>query len=139
MTPTTLREQLIRDEGCRLRVYDDARGIPTIGVGRNLRDKGISQHEADALLDADILECAASVTSTWPWTMKLDEARRAVLVSMRFNLGLRGLFGFTHMLAAAERGDYAEAAKEMLRSQWAGQVGLRAARLAMQMESGEWV
>ncbi|HYE19703.1 MAG TPA: glycoside hydrolase family protein [Tepidisphaeraceae bacterium] len=134
----TLREQLIRDEGCKLRVYKDSRGIETIGVGRNLRDKGISQHEADMLLDADILEYSAAVIANLPWSLRLDEARRAVLVNMAFNLGVRGLLGFRNMLAAVEAGQYDRAADEMMDSQWAGQVGERAARLARQMQTGIW-
>ena len=134
----TLREQLIRDEGCKLRVYKDSRGIETIGVGRNLRDKGISQHEADMLLDADILEYSAAVIAHLPWSLRLDEARRAVLINMAFNLGVRGLLGFKNMLAAVEAGAYDRAAAEMMDSRWAGQVGERAARLARQMQMGEW-
>lgn len=135
----TLRDQLIRDEGCRLRVYDDTRGIPTIGVGRNLRDKGISQSEADLLLDHDLSESAAAVSLNLPWTDHLDEPRRAVFINMTFNLGMAGLLKFTRTLALAERGEYDEAAQEMLRSKWARQVGLRATRLSEQLRTGEWV
>lgn len=39
------RQQLTVDEGVRARVYSDTIGIPTIGVGRNLRDVGLSQDE----------------------------------------------------------------------------------------------
>lgn len=134
----TLRDQLLRDEGCRLKVYADSRGIPTIGVGRNLRDKGISQAEADTMLDADIAEYTAAVIARVPCATRLDEARRGVLVSMAFNLGVGGLLAFQKMLAALEAGDYATAATEMLDSDWATQVGPRAERLARQMREGEW-
>ena len=43
------------------------------------------------------------------------------------------------MLNALQDGRYADAAKAMLDSKWAKQVGDRARRLAQQMESGEWV
>ena len=133
-----LREQLIRDERCVLRVYNDSLGVPTIGVGRNLRDKGLSQHEADILLDNDILEVSAAVTSNLPWTMGLDEPRRAVLLNMAFNMGLGGLMEFTKTLAHVEAGEFHEASLEMLRSTWATQVGDRAVRLSIQMRTGEW-
>lgn len=134
----SLRDQIIRDEGCRLRVYDDSRGIPTIGVGRNLRDKGISQAEADAMLDADLREYTAAVVARIPAALALDDARRGVLVNMAFNLGIAGLLAFTKMLAAVEAGDWDRAAVEMMDSRWATQVGERAARLARQMQTGQW-
>jgi lysozyme len=129
---------LTRDEGCRLRVYNDSLGVPTIGVGRNLRDKGISQIEADFLLDNDIAEYSAAVLARIPAAYRLDEVRRAVLVGMAFNLGLTGLMKFSKLLAAVERGDYDVAAAEMMDSRWATQVGDRAARLARQIQTGEW-
>jgi len=140
----TLRDQLLRDEGCRLRLYQDQVGKWTIGVGRNLQDVGISQAEADFLLDNDISRASAAVIAHLPWTMTLDEVRRAVLINMAFNMGIgnaakrTGLLGFPKLLAACERGDWATAATEMLDSKWAGQVGVRAERLADQMRSGEW-
>ena len=76
--PATLREQLIRDEGLRLTVYDDAGGSPTIGVGRNLRDKGISHAEAELMLDNDILEYTAAVIARIPWCHTLDPIRFGV-------------------------------------------------------------
>jgi len=134
----TLREQLIRDEGMRLRPYRDSVGKLTIGVGRNLDDKGISLGEADLLLDNDLSEYSAAVLARVPSAYKLDEARRAVLVGMAFNMGIAGLMRFKVMLAMVERGDYAEAARAMLDSLWARQVGHRAERLAIQMETGTW-
>lgn len=137
MIPQTLREQLVRDEGLRLKVYNDSRGIPTIGIGRNLRDKGISQAEAELMLDNDILEYTAAVVARVPWCHTLDPVRFEVLVNMAFNLGIGGLLEFTKTLALLERQDYGEAAREMLRSKWAEQVGLRAERLARQIATGE--
>jgi hypothetical protein len=43
------------------------------------------------------------------------------------------------MLAAAQRGDWVEAAAQMLESLWATQVKGRALRLAQQMRTAEWV
>ena len=42
------------------------------------------------------------------------------------------------MLAAMEQGDYQTAAKEMLASKWAVQVGRRAVELSKIMQTGEW-
>lgn len=134
----TLREQLIRDEGIRLRPYTDTRGKLTIGCGRNLTDKGISPDEMDYLLDHDIEEAKRGVLTALPWAMGLDEPRFAVLVNMAFNMGLRGMLGFRKMLEAVAQADYESAAAELLDSTYAQQVGQRAQRLARQLVTGEW-
>jgi lysozyme len=55
---------------------------------------------------------------------------------MCFNLGIARLRGFKKMLAAMQAGDVETAAKEMLDSTWAKQVGARAHRLAAQWRAG---
>lgn len=134
----TLRDQLLRDEGVRLKVYKDSVGVLTIGVGRNLEDKGLSLAEAELMLDNDITEFTAAVLAALPWTARLDEVRRAALINLAFNLGVRGLLGFQKALVAIEAGDWFTAAAHMMDSRWAKQVGIRAERLAEQMRSGEW-
>ena len=44
-----LLEELVKHEGLRLQVYQDTLGIDTIGIGRNLEDRGISKEELDEL------------------------------------------------------------------------------------------
>ena len=133
-----LLTQLLRDEGLQLRPYRDTVGKLTIGVGRNLDDKGISREEALEMLDHDVSEATQSLTETLPWVTSLDEARQGVLINMAFNLGLRGLLQFHQTLQAVENGHWRAAAQHMLDSKWARQVGPRATRLALQMETGEW-
>jgi len=125
-----LREQLIRHEGVRLKPYRDSEGKLTIGVGRNLDDVGISREEALFLLDGDILQAQAGVIRYLPWSARLDRPRFEVLVNMAFNLGIKGLLGFPKFLIALEDGHYGDAAREMLDSKWATQVGQRAVELA---------
>lgn len=132
----SLREQLIRDEDLKLKVYNDSLGVPTIGVGRNLRDKGISPYEADLLLNNDIVEHTIEVLKAIPWSGALDAIRFEVLVNMSFNMGTMGLLKFVKMLTALRSADYTTAAKEMLDSTWAKQVGARAMRLSQQMILG---
>ena len=134
----TLKEQLIRDEGIKLRLYQDSRGIPTIGVGRNLRDKGISLSEAEMLLDNDLRD-AFRLADQIPWVTDLDEARRNVLFNLAFNLGVQGLLGFTKTLELLKQRRYAEAAAELLRSDLAKQAPNRAERLSLQLEHGQWL
>ena len=52
-----LANQLIKHEGLRLTPYRCPAGRLTIGIGRNLEDKGITEKEAVMLLKNDIQEC----------------------------------------------------------------------------------
>lgn len=128
--------QLVTHEGIRLKPYRDSEGILTIGVGRNLEDKGISESEAMILLDNDITDAYLDSQRLVPNFARLNGPRKQVIVNMMFNLGWPRLRGFKKMLAALAREDFDEAAREMLDSKWAGQVGLRAVQLADIMRRG---
>ena len=149
MTINNISEQLLRDEGVRLLVYDDATGIPikpgthvvghpTIGIGRALDVHGISMAEALYLNNDDIKDVQNGLLDSLPWLANLDVVRFAALENMAFNLGVNGLLGFTETLAAIKQGDYELAAEDMLQSEWAQQVGDRANRLALQIKTGVW-
>lgn len=133
-----ITEQLIRDEGLKLRPYRDTVGKLTIGVGRNLDDVGISEAEARVLLASDILHAQRMLEQSYPWYVGLNDARRGALINMTFNMGIAGLATFRQFLVALSSGEYASAARHMLDSKWAEQVGSRAQRLAIQVESGVW-
>lgn len=132
-----LRDQLTLHEGLQLQPYIDTVGKITIGVGRNLDDKGISEAEAQYLLFNDMEEVKKSLSIALPWTAQLDEIRYRVIFDMCFNLGITRLLQFKNTLAAVKRGDYTEAASLMLQSKWAIQVRKRATRLAAMMRSGQ--
>jgi len=131
--------QLVQHEGLRLKPYADTVGKLTIGVGRNLTDKGISEGEASFLLRNDIADVEHELSARLPWFAMLNEVRRRVLFDMAFNLGTAGLLKFKNTLAAIERGDYEAGARGMLASKWAAQVGRRAERLAKMMATGQEV
>jgi lysozyme len=131
-----LKTQLVRHEGMVLKVYRDSIGIPTIGVGRNLQDVGVTEAEALMLLDHDILGVLDDLDRECQWWRQLSETRQLVLADMCFNLGIVRLKGFRNALQAAQDGRYEDAAREMLDSRWAKQVGPRALRLAEMMKEG---
>lgn len=145
-------EQLRRDEGVLLYVYDDATGkpicsgdkvigYPTIGIGRLIdlrKGGGITQEEAEYLLQNDIARRVRELAICLPWINQLDEARHGVLVNMSFQLGTAGLMAFKKTLKYVQDGKYMAAANEMLHSKWAEQTPERAARLAKQMMTGIW-
>lgn len=133
MNDHRLAKQLLVDEGLRLKPYRCTAGKLTIGVGRNLDDRGITEAEAMAMLENDIKRCWTEVVTALPWVTMAPEPVQEALVNMCFNLGLGGLMGFRRALGLLEEGRYREAAGEMLRSRWAEQVGARAERLAEMM------
>ncbi len=139
----TLDDQIIsqikRDEGLSLKLYYDTMGNVSIGYGRNLTANGIRQDEADLMVQNDYLQAKRLTGAALPWAASLADPRYAVLVEMAFNMGILGLLGFHVMLGALQAGDFQAAAAAMLNSEWAKQVGDRAARLSQQMETNSWV
>ncbi len=131
-----LRQQLIEHEGVRLTAYLDPAGKVTIGCGRNLSDVGISLTMSDQMLDEDIGRALEGCRRAFGWFDGLDEVRQRVLVDMTFNMGLSRLLGFRLMLSAVQAENFEEAARQMLKSRWATQVGPRAIRLAEWMRKG---
>src|SRR3954467_3517707 len=129
MIAALLIKELVRDERLELKVYNDSKGIPTIGVGRNLQGKGISREEAYHLLNNDIEEVVVDLDQHLPWWRQLDEVRQRVLANMRFNMGHEEFFKFHTTLALIHNGKYDEAATHLLKLKWADDVGTRAIRL----------
>lgn len=137
-----LTEQLIRDEGDVPYAYKDSLGYWTIGVGFLIdKEKGGRLPEAvrDFWLEYEINDKARQLRARLPLFEDLNKARQDALINMAFNLGVSGLLGFKNTLALLRMGKYKEAAKEMLNSKWANQVGGRAKRLSKQIETGEYV
>ena len=132
----SLKEQLVRHEGLRLTVYDCPAGYKTIGVGRNIEQKGITEEEAFYLLDNDIEYFTNQLEENLIGFQDLSEGKKAVLVNMAFNLGVNGLLKFKNMLAAVFEERWEDASSEMLNSKWADQVGNRAIELSEIMANG---
>ena len=129
-----LLRQLPIDEGVRYKPYRCTAGKLSIGVGRNLDDVGLRPDEVGLMLRNDIAEAERAARKLVPNFEQLDDARKAVVVNMAFNLGETRLAGFRNTLAAIARGDFVAAARGMRASLWAKQVGARAERLATIME-----
>lgn len=129
---------ITREEGTRLKPYRDTEGLLTIGIGRCLDTTGINADEAQYLLRTDLQRASQAVELLGRWTAQLDDVRWAALVAMAFQMGAAGLRKFKATLAAMEAGDYAQAARQMLRSLWARQTPARAQRTARMVETGQW-
>lgn len=138
---TEATNQIKLDEGCVLYAYDDHLGYVTVGYGRLLdkrRGGGISQSEAEYLLENDIDKKLSELRNKLPWFDNLDDPRKGVLLNMAFQLGIAGLLNFKNTLASVQAGDYEAAATRMLKSKWSKQTPNRAKRMAEQMRAGQW-
>jgi lysozyme len=151
-----LRVQLSKHEDRRRFVYDDATGRPvaigsqirgklTVGVGRNLEDRGLSEDEIDYLLDNDIADAIRDAQKL-RWFEALDGVRQAVIVELVFNLGLTRLLGFKKFLAAMAEQRWPHAAAELANSKWQKQVDPklgdgkgRADTLIHMIKTGAWL
>jgi Phage-related lysozyme (muraminidase) len=124
------------DEGFRQFLYRCTANKLTIGYGFNLEDCGIPEVVAAFWLEYEVKEVERELAKNFPTYRVLDKVRQDVLLNMAYNLGVPKLMEFRNMLSAICENDYATAAKHMLDSKWAKQVGMRAQRLARAMETG---
>jgi len=157
------RDELVKmvalHEGIVLNVYQDHLGINTVGIGRNLDDRGITdgellfmnktiddvydngltEEEAYYLCMNDIAIVEKELLDSKPIVNQLNDVRQMVLVDMAFNMGVPRLKLFKNMWLAIEKVNYPLACEEMIDSRWASQVGNRAMKLSLAMKNGEWI
>lgn len=131
------KKQLILHESEELKLYKDTVGKYTIGIGRNLSDRGITKEESEFLFTTDYNLVIKELDRNLSWWKNLDEVRQRVLFDMCFNLGVTKLLAFKNTLEAIRTGRYDDAAEGMLNSLWAKQVKGRAIRLAKMMRTGK--
>ena len=138
--PRDIMELLLRHEGERLKPYRCSAGKLTIGVGHNLDDNGIPKHISDALLMHDLAECLRELRANFPWFEKLNDARRAAVTDMVFNMGLPAFKKFKNTIRFIEADEFENASMEMLDSKWAREDVSpdRSGRLSIMMRTGEW-
>lgn len=146
MNRDTLKQELTRDEGLRLKAYQDTRGFWTIGVGHLLgsrqRMSDITEREALALLEVDIEDAEALARSLVDQFDNMNDARQRALVNMAFNRGSH-LTTSAKILPAIQRAalsnsvvDWAAVRDAIDGTPWAQQVGKRAERLAAMFATG---
>ena len=140
-----LLDQIVRHEGKRPEVYDDAtgkpirpgtfvKGYPTIGVGRNLV-RGLSDDEILYLLKNDMEISKQEVERTFPWYHKISWIRKRVILDLHHARGLPNMLKWKPFLRHCEEEKFDLAADFILKSAWAQVVGQRAKRLAFMMRN----
>jgi GH24 family phage-related lysozyme (muramidase) len=140
---TDLSEALIGEEEGRIKhVYPDSRGLLTIGIGCLCDPKVPGAGLCDAAIDAqfahDSLE-AHTLAARFPHYSELSDVRKAVLVSMCFQMG-GGPLHWPDFVAALEARNYTAAAGAGRDSSWwREQTPKRAEREMQMLQLNTWV
>lgn len=130
---------LEREEGWRDEPYYCSEDFPTVGFGFKLGPKHaplpefvLPREAGEAWLRSLVIK----INDELALTPGANVARRAILLSMAYQLGLNGCLGFHNMWRAIQAGDWERAAREALDSLWAAQTPERAARHAEVLRTG---
>jgi len=133
-----IQKQVKIDEGKRLFVYPDSRGILTVGWGHALLPNSEITEEIAVLL----FEMDWKRITDWygffikKYQIELSPVRRGVIINMLFQMGYKGVCKFKKMITYLKVENYDKAAEEMLDSQWSRNHKSRSFRLARQMKTG---
>lgn len=124
-----LKSMIKHHEGKRLEVYKDTVGKDTIGYGHLVKpgedfSKGITDQQADELFDKDF-EHHVKGARTTPGYNLADQRRKQAMVDLAYNMGPNWHKTWPKFSAAASKGDWKTAAKELQSSKWYKQVGNR--------------
>lgn len=126
------------DESCELKMYLDTKKINTIGWGFNLDANKIPQEVADYLLYYMMREALKDAKefcgAGWD---KMNEARRAVMINLAYNVGRKTLFSFTTLRTGIQQGNFDYAAARLLSYKWCGDVKTRCPKMVRQLKTGE--
>ena len=141
---TELIKLIELEEGWKPTPYYCSEGYPTIGYGFKLAGKNaplpkfkLPKPAGDVWLNEILDNLHMNVMFEF-WYIDMNSARRAVIISMMYQMGHTGVMKFKKMISALENRDYGKAGDEMLDSRWAKQTPERANRHAIQLNSGEW-
>ena len=138
-----LQKELAADEGCKLEIYLDHLGYPTVGIGHLITEDDelygfevgseVSQEHVDELFHADVQRTLRDCEFLYSDFNDLPEEAQLIIANMCFQLGRPRLSGFKKMKAAVDSRDWREASRQMLDSKWAKQTPNRASRLSHRM------
>lgn len=130
-----IKDIIKKYEGFRHFPYKCTSGKTTIAYGRNLDDVGISEAEAEIMLERDIMRAINDLNKVFPG-FAFTYNREISLIDMIFNLGLTRFRKFKKMIAAIKINDWDEAANQAKDSRWYGQVGQRAVDNVKRLREG---
>ena len=132
-----LRKTLIADEGLKLSLYKCTSGKNTIGVGRNLDDRGISNETAMQMLDEDIELIQHELKENISFFHTLPDIVQQALCNLVFNMGVSRFLAFKKTLVHLRNHEWDKAADELLDSKYASQLPNRSKRVADMIRSAK--
>ena len=145
----SIQDMVAWAEGNKACKYLDTEGIPTIGIGFNLRrgdarslitsvganyDKVLSGSQCltpaqiTQLFNNDLTWAKAGARACIPSFGNHHNCIQNVLMDMTFNMGRNSLCGWPNFVGQLGRRDYAGAANNMSGTKWCRQVGRRCTR-----------
>ena len=141
------------EEGYHPNPYLCSEGYLTVGFGTRMSSQQdvdpepfnhfyVNRDAAMSLMLDDIDDVRSSVVSyIAEHEIELSPEREAILISMGYQMGVRGLFNFKNMWKSIKEGNWEEAAEHALDSRWAKRNSpMRAIRHAEVLRTGElWV
>ncbi len=147
LTYDDIKDFITKHEGYRNKVYLDSLGIPTIGIGFNLRrpdapmvlkrlgldynkvlsgEQILTDEQVKEIFQLSLKIAYADVKNYIPQFDALPKNIKLALIDLSFNLGYNRLSKFVKTRQYIIAGDYKSAANELMNSKWATQVGNRA-------------
>lgn len=147
---TRIIEILNFEEGYKEKPYIDTQGYPTVAGGIKIGPKGVKLSNYTFTVPREVgdlwkksfvaktLREMLGNKSILEASRQCNDARRDILVSMAYQMGVDGLAGFKNTLAMIADGRFDDAAKGMLNSLWARQTPNRAKRHAEVMRAGTY-
>lgn len=108
------------EEGWRDKPYTDTVGVWTVGYGFNLQAQRMPKEVGELWLRMIVDDCEAKC-STFDFWEDLDEAQKAALINMCYNLGWHTLNKFKRTLQHIRNKDYEAASRGILASKAARQ------------------
>lgn len=127
----TLLDILVFEEGFKSKPYIDSEGYLTIGIGTKISStKGLNPKNFNLTMTMEeAMTNAINVTNMIDQELsngqygetykKQSQNRKNILISMAYQMGVRGLEGFTKMWKAMSISDYETVANEAEDSLWA--------------------
>ena len=127
----------VTDNRGRHVIYKCPAGKYTIGWGRNLSDQGITEREAEILLQADLASSTQDLYQIFGTQIEtFSPNRHMALVDIMFNIGISSFRGFKKMIRAIKEGKWKQASIELLDSKYAKDVPSRAQKNATYLLKG---
>lgn len=149
-----LFKELKLDEGYRLKVYKDSKGIKTVGVGFNIQahdtlpiigrkltrvGEKINDSECLKLFKYSLESVALEPLDLHlpVLTKQLDQVRLRALINLCFNMGWGTLSQFKQTLSHLQAKNYSMVRECLKNSLWYKQVASRGDRIVYMMECGK--